>query len=123
MDVDAAKTGRGIQHSEAKKNELMAGNQCFYCEIRGHCAKDCRKKQVDRHNYKSGTNNSPSNNRSTNYPGKSEPTTNCAAPVAPDMTPGDISNFLKDNMGSLDEDTKLSIVESLMPKDFTKAQN
>jgi len=39
------------------------------------------------------------------------------------MTPGDISNFLKDNMGLLDKDTKLSIVESLMPKDFTKAQN
>jgi len=30
---------------------------------------------------------------------------------------------LKDNMGLLDEDTKLSIVESLMPKDFTEAQN
>jgi len=39
------------------------------------------------------------------------------------MTPRDISNFLKDNMGSLDEDTKLSIVESLMPKDFSEAQN
>jgi len=39
------------------------------------------------------------------------------------MTPGDISNFLKDNMGSLDKDTKLSIVESLMLKDFTEAQN
>jgi len=123
MDVDAAKTGRGIQHSEAKKNKLMAGNQCFYCKIQGHCAKDCHKKQVDRRNYESGTNNSPGNSRSTDYPRKSEPTTNCAAPVAPDMTPGDISNFLKDNMGLLDEDTKLSIVESLMPKDFTKAQN
>jgi len=41
MDVDTAKTGRGIQHSEAKKNKLMAGNQCFYCEIQGHRAKDC----------------------------------------------------------------------------------
>jgi len=39
------------------------------------------------------------------------------------MTPTDISDFLKENMGSLDEDTKLSIVESLMPKDFTQAQN
>ena len=123
MDVDAAKTGRGIQHSEAKKNELMAGNQCFYCEIQGHRAKDCHKKQTDCCNYESGTNNSPGNNRSTNYPGKNEPTTNRVAPVAPDMTPGDISNFLKDNMGLLDEDTKLSIVESLMPKDFTEAQN
>jgi len=119
MDVDAAKTGRGVQHSEAKKNELMAGNQCFYCEIRGHRAKDCRKKLADRRNY----DNSPGNTRSTNYPGKSEFITNQATPVAPDMTPGDISSFLKDNMGSLDEDTKLSIVESLMPKDFTEAQN
>jgi len=39
------------------------------------------------------------------------------------MTPTDISDFLKENMGSLDEDTKLSIVKSLMPKDFTQAQN
>jgi len=39
------------------------------------------------------------------------------------MTPTDISDFLKENMGSLDKDTKLSIVESLMPKDFTQAQN
>jgi len=123
MDVDAAKTGRGIQHSEAKKNKLMAGNQCFYCEIQEHHTKDCRKKQADCRNYESGTNNSPSNSRSTNYPGKSEPATNHATPGALDMTPGDISSFLKDNMGLLDEDTKLSIVKSLMPKDFTKAQN
>jgi len=123
MDVDTAKTGRGIQHSKAKKNKLMAGNQCFYCKIWGHCTKDCCKKQADCHNYKSGTNNSPGNSRSTNYPGKSEPTTNHAIPGALDMTPGDISSFLKDNIGSLDEDTKLSIVKSLMPKDFTKAQN
>jgi len=123
MDVNAAKTGRGIQHSEAKKNKLMARNQCFYCEIQGHCTKDCHKKQVDCCNYESRTNNSPGNNRSTNYPGKSKPTTNCATPGALDMTPGDISSFLKDNMGLLDKDTKLSIVKSLMPKDFTEAQN
>jgi len=119
MDVNAAKTGRGIQHSEAKKNKLIPGNQCFYCEIQGHCTKDCHKKQGDCHNY----DNNSGNNRSTNHPGKSKPTTNCVTPIAPDMTPGDISSFLKDNMGSLDKDTKLSIVESLMPKDFTKAQN
>jgi len=39
------------------------------------------------------------------------------------MTPTDISDFLKENMGSLDKDTKLSIIKSLMPKDFTQAQN
>jgi len=43
MDVDAtvttdinATTGRGQQHSEAKKVELMRSNSCFYCEIKGH---------------------------------------------------------------------------------------
>jgi len=39
------------------------------------------------------------------------------------MTPDDISSFLKDHMSLLDEDTKLSIIESLMPKDFPQAQN
>ena len=50
MDVDAAnaaKDGRGPQHSEAKKKELMENNQCFYCEIQGHHVKDCRKKAAD----------------------------------------------------------------------------
>jgi len=40
-----------------------------------------------------------------------------------DMTPDNISSFLKDHMGLLDKDTKLSIIESLMPKDFPQAQN
>jgi len=43
MDVDAtvtsdinATTGRGQQHSKAKKAELMRSNSCFYCEIKEH---------------------------------------------------------------------------------------
>jgi len=43
MDVDTtvtsdinATTGRGQQHSEAKRAELMKSNSCFYCEIKGH---------------------------------------------------------------------------------------
>jgi len=32
-----------------------------------------------------------------------------------------IAEFLQDNMDSLDENTKLSIIETLMPKDFTGA--
>jgi len=39
------------------------------------------------------------------------------------MTPNDISSFLTEHMGSLDEDTKLNIIETLMPKDFPQAQN
>jgi len=116
MDIDAANTtrdGRGPQHSEAKKKELMENNQCFYCEIQGHRVKDCRKKAADRRGF------------SEKKPGGPPPIHNRASTSAPtpDMTPTDISDFLKENMGLLDEDTKLSIVESLMLKDFTQAQN
>jgi len=52
MDVDATIatniTSRGPELSEAKKAELQANNSCFYCFKRGHCAKDCCKKQADR---------------------------------------------------------------------------
>ena len=105
MDVDANILGRGQQHSEAKKAELMKERKCFYCEIKGHQAHDCHKKQADRAK-------SSQNARTT-----------ISAQDPPDMTPDDISSFLKDNMSSLDEDTKLSIIESLMPKDFPQAQN
>jgi len=49
------------------------------------------------------------------------PTVRGQGPI--DMTPDDISSFLTEHMGSLDEDTKLSIIESLMLKDFPQAQN
>ena len=107
MDVNTNTLGRGQQHSEAKKAELMKERKCFYCEIKGHQARNCRKKQADRAR-------SNQNTRSTQSISAQDP---------PDMTPDDISSFLKDNMNSLDEDTKLSIIESLMPKDFPQAQN
>jgi len=113
MDVDTTITediraaGRGQQHSEAKKAELMKNNACFYCENRGHQAKDCRKKQADHGNYSGHL-------KETVQMGN--------APVIPDFQDLDsITGFLKDNMDSLDENTKLSIIEKLMPKDFTKA--
>ena len=107
MDVDANILGRGQQHSEAKKAELMKERKCFYCEIKGYQARDCRKKQADRARSSQNT----------------RPIQSISAQESPDMTPDDISSFLKDNMSSLDEDTKLSIIESLMPKDFPQAQN
>jgi len=63
MDIDTT-SGRGAQHSEAKKQELMKNNQCFYCEIQGHRAKDCRKKAADCR---------PLNGGRTDNPGKSDP--------------------------------------------------
>jgi len=46
------------------------------------------------------------------------------APILPDFQdPDSISGFLQDNMDLLDKKTKLSIIETLMPKDFTEARN
>jgi len=46
MDVDANRMGQ--THSDAKKQQLMDENKCFYCEIKGHQACICRKKIADR---------------------------------------------------------------------------
>jgi hypothetical protein len=95
MDIDAVCT---TNHSEEKKAELMKGNQCFYCEIKGHHAKDCRKKAVD-HAKQSSRGTVPKVTATT-------------------LTPDKLTKFIKDNMGSFKEDTKISIIEALMPKDF-----
>ena len=116
MDIDAANS-RGNQHSEAKKQELMKNNQCFYCEIQGHRAKDCRKKAADCHSSGSG--------RADN-PGKGGPPIhNRVSDDTPkfNLEPESIANFLKNNMDEISEDDKLSIANSLMPKDFYLAQN
>ena len=106
MDVDANRMGQ--THSDAKKQQLMNENKCFYCEIKGHQARVCRKKIADHaKNGKTAESDTP--------------TARSQGPI--DMTPDDISSFLTEHMGSLDEDTKLSIIESLMPKDFPQAQN
>src|SRR5438270_4429303 len=100
MDVDAIRT---TNHSKEKKAELMKGNQCFYCEIKGHHAKDCRKKAADRAKQSSGG----------------------TAPkvTATTLTPDELTKFIKDNMGDFEEDTKISIIEALMPKDFVQGPN
>ena len=118
MDVDATVTQNinattsGQQHSEAKKAELMRSNSCFYCKKQGHRANVCRKKQADRSNF-SGR---PNNTR--------EPTRANATPVMPDVENLDsLTDYLKENMDSFNEDTKLDFIQKLMPKDFPKARN
>jgi len=86
----------------------MNKNKCFYCEIKGHQARICCKKIVDCAKSGKTTDNDT-------------PTVQGQGPI--DMTPDNISSFLTEHMGSLDEGTKLSIIESLMPKDFPQAQN
>jgi len=104
-DINATTSGRQ-QHSKAKKTELIKNNSCFYCEKPGHRANVCHKKQADRGNH----------NGQTVRLGNT--------PVMPNFQDSDsITEFLQDNMDSLDENTKLSIIETLMPKDFTEARN
>ena len=117
MDVDAT-SSRGTQHSEAKKQELMRNNQCFYCKILGHCAKDCCKKAADRR---------PFNGGHADNPGKGElpPSIHNRVSIDTPKTPNveDMVNFVKDNMDSFSKETKLGFINSLMPKDFQPAQN
>jgi hypothetical protein len=34
------------------------------------------------------------------------------------LTSDELTKFIKDNIGNFEEDTKISIIEALMPKDF-----
>jgi len=106
MDVDTNRMGQ--THSDAKKEQLMKDNKCFYYKIKGHQAHVCHKKIAD----------CAKNGKTTD---SDTPTVRGQDPI--DMTPDNISSFLNDHMGSLDEDTKLSIIKSLMLKDFPQAQN
>ena len=100
MDVDAVCT---TNHLEEKKAELIKGNQCFYCKIKGHHAKDYCKKAVDR---------AKQSSRGT-----------VPKVTATTLTPDELTKFIKDNMGNFKEDTKISIIEALMPKDFVQGPN
>ena len=102
MDVDAVCLGQN--HSEEKIAKLKEGNQCFYCEIRGHRAKDCRKKAADRAKQGSGS-------------------TAPQVKAAKGLTPEELTKFIQENMDSFQEETKISVIEALMPKDFVQGPN
>jgi len=97
----------------------MKNNQCFYCEIRGHQVKDCCKKAADRRSFNSGRADNPRKNEP--LPPIHNRVSNDTPKIAPSTK--EMANFVKDNMDSFSEDTKLSFINSLMPKDFQPAQN
>ena len=110
MDVNAI-TIWGPDLSDTQKSEYIATNKCFYCTKIGHRTKDCRKKQADQNQ---------GNRRAT--------VTNTGTAKAPnittfDMTPDDIANFLKDNINTINPDTKLSIVKKILPTGFLMGPN
>jgi len=54
------------------------------------------------------TNNSPQINRNQSIP---------------DMTPSNIAQFLKDNVDTIDDETKVSIIEKILPTGFLTGPN
>jgi len=107
MDIDAM---RRPELSNKQKAELMATRACFYCFKIGHQAKDCCKKLVDR---------ARSSGRTTD----NLTCANAQDKSIPDMTPSDIAQFLKDNVNTIDNKTKLSIVEKILPTGFPTGSN
>jgi len=103
MDIDTTIatniTGRGPELSEAKKAELQANNSCFYCFKRGHCARDCRKKQADHAQSSRSTANTSNQTRTR------EITIN-------DITPKLVNEMIRsDAFQAMDEEFKLSFLE------------
>ena len=105
MDIDATIatniTSRGPELTEAKKAELQASNSCFYCQKKGHHARDCCKKQAD-HAQSSGS-------TAGNQTQTREITMN-------DITPQLVKEMLEsDAFKAMDEEFKLSFLENAMP--------
>src|SRR5947208_1969976 len=114
MDVDATiinEVRPGQTHNTEKRAELMKNNQCFYCEKTGHRANICRKKIADRAKQGGGG--------TASRPAYSQGPVAQATP----MTPTELAKYLQDNMGILDEDAKISVIESLMPQSFVQGPN
>jgi hypothetical protein len=114
MDVDAIIANEVCPrqtHNTKKCAELMKNNQCFYCEKPGHRTNICRKKIANRAKQGGG--------------GAASRPTYSQGPVAQatPMTPAELSKYLQDNMGNLDEDAKISIIESLMLQSFVQGPN
>ena len=105
MDIDTTITtnitGRGPELTEAKKAELQASNSYFYCQKKGHCAKDCRKKQADRAQSSGSTAGNQTQNREI---------------TMDNITPQLVKEMLEsDVFKAMDKEFKLSFLENTMP--------
>jgi len=106
MDIDAM---HGPELSDKQKAELMTSWSCFYYFKVGHQAKNCCKKQAD-------------HTRSSGRPASNSPKINGNQSFL-DITPSNIAQFLKDNMDTIDDEMKVSIVEKILPMGFQMGPN
>jgi len=108
MDIDAM---RGPEILDKQKAKLMASQACFYCFKVGHQAKECRKKLADR---------AKSSGKPTGKPMQAQ---GQSPAILLDMTPSDIAQFLKDNVDTINDETKVSIIEKILPTGFLTGPN
>jgi len=108
MGIDAM---RRPELSDKQRAKLMTSRSCFYCFKVGHQAKDCCKKLADCAKGSGRPANKPIQAQGQNH-------------VIPfDMTPSDITQFLKDNVDTIDDETKVSIIEKILPTGFLTGPN
>ena len=105
MDVDAIISSDGQRLSEDEISRLIREKKCFYCKGDNHRSDKCWKKH-----------GKPT-------PGGKTGRTTARNTEMPDMTPEGIADFLNNNMDSFSDETKFKLIDNLMPKDFSPAQN
>ena len=95
MDVDAIISSDGQRLSENEISQLIRTKKCFYCKGEGHRADTCWKKHgkpPQKSAVRTGTTEIP-------------------------KEPDEIAKYLKTNMDSFPLNTKLELIETLMPSD------
>ena len=108
--------------SPEEKAERLKNNACFYCGKPGHRAAACHKKARNRGIGASPNNNATSSSGSTRV--RAADTTNGAD--QPLVKATDIVQILKDNkdrIHELPEETRLQLVDTLMPQGFPLGPN
>ena len=109
MDVDTAEVNR---LTDDQKTALMKTNKCFYCQKPGHRAAVCYKKKRDQ-----GQGSTPSSTKAAiDIPDNPK-----LSDIVKDWTATQWANMLKEQMPNFDNDTKLDVVESLLPQGFPTA--
>ena len=111
MDIDSARTSN---LTEDQKATLMKENKCFYCQHKGHRAADCFKKKHDQ-----GQSSSTSAAKATSETAS----TTSEIPDLRNFNMGQLAETIRTYAHQFDDDTKLGLVEKLLPKDFGMGPN
>ena len=94
MDVDTIISSDGQRLSENEISQLIRTKKCFYCKGEGHRAENCWKKH-----------------------GKPPQKSAVRMGTTEIMNTDEMAKQIKDNMDSIPLNTRLELIEKLMPSD------